>query len=79
MGATLAALEQRGIVERRRDPEDGRRVVLSVSAVGRQVLSDRRGARTEQIARALADGFTDDELGQLLAATPLLERLAGKL
>jgi len=79
MGATLASLEQRGLIERQRDPADGRRVVLSVSAAGRQVLSDRRGARTEQIARALASGFTDDERGQLLAATPLLERLAGKL
>jgi DNA-binding MarR family transcriptional regulator len=79
MGATLAALEQRGLIERQRDPEDGRRVVLSVSAAGRQVLSDRRGARTEQIARALASGFTDDERDQLLAAAPLLERLAGKL
>ena len=79
MGATLASLEQRGLIERQRDPADGRRVVLSVSAAGRQVLSDRRGARTEQIARTLASGFTDDERGQLLAATPLLERLAGKL
>lgn len=30
MGATLAALEQRGLIERRRDPADGRRVVLSI-------------------------------------------------
>src|SRR3974390_1669424 len=34
MGATLASLEQRGLIERQRDPEDGRRVVFSVSAVG---------------------------------------------
>jgi DNA-binding MarR family transcriptional regulator len=79
MGATLAALEQRGLIERQRDPGDGRRVVLSVSAAGRQVINDRRSARTEQIALALASGFTDDELGHLLAAAPLLERLAAKL
>src|SRR5579862_7146812 len=31
MGATIAALEQRGLVVRQRDPGDGRRIVLSVS------------------------------------------------
>src|SRR5882757_9214554 len=42
MGATLAALEARGLVERRPDPLDGRRVVLSVTSAGRQVLQDKR-------------------------------------
>ena len=79
MGATLAALEQRGLIERHRDPEDGRRIVLSISDAGRQVVNDRRGARTEQIAAALRAGFTAGELGQLLHAAPLLERLAVKL
>jgi DNA-binding MarR family transcriptional regulator len=76
MGATLAALEARGLVERRPDPADGRRVVLSVTDAGRQVLRDKRTARVEQLARALSDGFTRAELRQLMAAAPLLERLA---
>jgi len=76
MGATLAALEARGLVERRPDPRDGRRVVLSVTEAGREVLLDKRNARAEQLARALAAGFTPAELGQLMAAAPLLERLA---
>jgi DNA-binding MarR family transcriptional regulator len=79
MGATIAALEQRGLVGRQRDPGDGRRIVLSVSEAGRQVVNDRRSARTERIAAALRGGFTDAELDQLLAAAPLLERLAEKL
>jgi DNA-binding MarR family transcriptional regulator len=79
MGATLAALEQRGLVSRDRDPSDGRRIVLSVTDAGRQVVSDRRGARTELIAAALHGGFTDSELAQLLGVVPLLERLAEKL
>jgi DNA-binding MarR family transcriptional regulator len=79
MGATLAGLEQRGLVERQRDPEDGRRVVLSVSDAGRRVVNDRRGVRTEQIAAALRAGFTAGELGQLLGVAPLLERLAERL
>jgi DNA-binding MarR family transcriptional regulator len=79
MGATIAALEQRGLIERQRDPGDGRRIVLSVSDTGRQVVNDRRSARTELIATALRGGFTDAELDQLLATAPLLERLAERL
>ena len=76
MGATLGALEARGLVERRSDPQDGRRVVLSVTDSGRQVLQDKRNARTERLAKALSAGFTPSELRQLEAAAPLLERLA---
>lgn len=76
MGATIGALEVRGLVERRPDPGDGRRVVISLTEAGRQVLGDRRNARTEQLARALSAGFTRAEREQLMAAAPLLERLA---
>ena len=76
MGATLAALEARGLIERHPDPADGRRVVLSVTEAGLQLLRNKRGARTEQLAQALSAGFTIAELRQLAAAAPLLERLA---
>src|SRR6266700_2331318 len=32
MGATIAALEARGLVERRPDPQDGRRILISITA-----------------------------------------------
>jgi DNA-binding MarR family transcriptional regulator len=76
MGATLAALEARGLIERRPDPADGRRVVLSVTEAGLELLRNKRGARTEQLAQALSAGFTAAELRQLAVAAPLLERLA---
>jgi DNA-binding MarR family transcriptional regulator len=76
MGATLAALEARGLVERHPDPEDGRRAVLSVTEAGHAVLRGKRNARTEQLAQALSAGFTPAELRQLMSAAPLLERLA---
>ncbi len=75
MGATLATLEQRGLVERRADPDDGRRAVLSLTRAGRQARRSRTDARTGQIAEALS-GFSRAELKQLMAAAPLLERLA---
>jgi DNA-binding MarR family transcriptional regulator len=76
MGATLAGLEARGLVQRHPDPEDGRRAVLSLTGAGQHVLQDKRSARVAQLAQALSSGFTPAELRQLRAAAPLLERLA---
>ena len=78
MGVTVAELLDRGLIERSRDPEDGRRIVLSITETGRQKVHDKRGARTEQIAAALT-GCTDEELNLLLSAATLLEWLAEKL
>jgi DNA-binding MarR family transcriptional regulator len=78
MGATLAGLEERGLVARSADPADGRRVVMSATDAGLDVVRKRRGVRGDQIAGALA-GFTRTELRQLLAAAPLIERLAHSL
>jgi DNA-binding MarR family transcriptional regulator len=75
MGATLSELETRGLVNRQRDPEDGRRILLSISATGRRELNRRRNARVKQLAKGLAD-FTESELAQLAVAAPLIERLA---
>jgi DNA-binding MarR family transcriptional regulator len=79
MGATLGALEARGLVERHHDPHDGRRVVLSITRAGLEALRLRRNARAEQLAQALSTGFTRSELKQLMAAAPLIERLAQNL
>jgi DNA-binding MarR family transcriptional regulator len=76
MGATLAALEARGLIERAGDPYDGRRAVMSITAAGLSLLRSRRNAKVQQLARALSADFTPAELGQLAAVAPLLERLA---
>ncbi|MCW2775463.1 MAG: MarR family transcriptional regulator [Nocardioides sp.] len=79
MGATVASLESQGLVERRRDPDDGRRILLVATAAGRRRAEDKRTARGEQLVRALSADFDDDDLDRLLAAAPLLERLARTL
>ena len=76
VGATIAALEARGLVERRPDPGDGRRAVISLTEAGSQMLRNRRNARTEKLAAALSAGFSPAELDLLKAAAPLIERLA---
>jgi DNA-binding MarR family transcriptional regulator len=79
MGATLGALQERGLIERAPDPQDGRRMILSVTESGLEVLRHRRNQRTEQLERALSHGFTPKEREQLAAAAPLLERLANSI
>jgi DNA-binding MarR family transcriptional regulator len=76
MGATIGSLEARGLVERRGDPDDGRRSVLSATAQGLRALQDRRDVGTQALALALTGGFTHAELDQLSAVAPLIERLA---
>jgi DNA-binding MarR family transcriptional regulator len=76
MGATLGGLEDRGLLDRRSDPADGRRVVLSLTAAGIQALQNRRDAGNKALAQALAAGFTPAEINQLQAVAPLIERLA---
>ena len=76
MGATVAALEERGLVGRAPDPADGRRSILSLSADGRAFLQRRRSARSEHLSAALESAFTRAEVKQLQAAAPLIERLA---
>jgi DNA-binding MarR family transcriptional regulator len=76
MGATLATLEARGLVQRAPDPGDGRRAVISLTEAGLRVLRNQRNARTQKLAQALSTGFSRSELEQLMAVAPLLERLA---
>ena len=76
MGATLAALEARGLVERHRDADDGRRAVISITKGGQKELRNRRDARAQYVARILTKDFTQSEIEQLAAVTPLVERLA---
>jgi DNA-binding MarR family transcriptional regulator len=79
VGATLAGLEERGLVERAADPEDGRRILVSVSTSGAKMLQWRRSARAERLAQALSAEFTEAEIEQLGAVAPLFERLAESL
>ena len=75
VATTLAALDQRGLIERRPDPGDGRRQVVSLSDAGREFFDDRRRAGEEWLARALQDHYTEAERHTVIEAMALLERL----
>jgi len=76
MGATVAALEARGLLTRAPDPDDGRRALLSPTQHGRELIHDARNAVTERLAAALAEHFEPDEIALVRAAAPMIERLA---
>ncbi|MFF3253590.1 MarR family winged helix-turn-helix transcriptional regulator [Actinacidiphila glaucinigra] len=79
MATTLAGLEERGLVSRRPDAHDRRRVVMTVTEAGLKVLADRRSESVQRLAAVLGGQFTAEERRHLVDALPLLDRLAEKL
>ena len=75
MAAIVAALEQRGLVERTPDSEDGRRQVISLTETGLQRAESDRQVREEWLARAIHERYSESERRTILDALSLLERL----
>ncbi len=71
-------LQKRGLVERRRSGEDGRVVLVVVSAAGRERLEALRSSSREVMREALKE-LSDAELGELVAATETVGRLVETL
>lgn len=75
VATTLAALDERGLIQRRPDPGDGRRQLISLSDEGQAFFDDRRRTGEEWLGRALQDNYTEAERETILEALALLERL----
>src|ERR1019366_7767908 len=54
MGATIAELEERGIVERKPHPTDGRQVNIELTAKGAAMRKSAKDAKCTWLARAIA-------------------------
>jgi DNA-binding MarR family transcriptional regulator len=76
MAQTLAELETAGLIGRRPDPADGRRVLIELTTLGRERVLEARGQREDWLAAAITDELDPEEQRTLLAAVPLLRRLS---
>ncbi|MFD5451260.1 MarR family winged helix-turn-helix transcriptional regulator [Streptomyces sp. NPDC127100] len=79
MGATIASLEELGLVSRSPDATDRRRSTLSLTPDGRMAVHSGRNAVVDKVTAVLEDTFTTADIETLSAAAPLIERLAERL
>jgi DNA-binding MarR family transcriptional regulator len=77
MTRLVEILEEAGWVERRRDPDDQRCLLLVLSPVGRKTLDTLRDESASVLSEELAE-LTPDERAALAAAVPVLRKLADR-
>jgi DNA-binding MarR family transcriptional regulator len=75
MGATVAALEEMGFVERKPHPTDGRQVNIALTAKGAAVRKKAKDAKRMWLAQAIA-GLDEAERATLFKAGEIIKRLA---
>jgi DNA-binding MarR family transcriptional regulator len=75
MTKIVGKLEERGLVVRTPHPTDGRQVILSATAKGREMYAQFENARNEWLASQLA-ALTPDERDTLARAARILQQVA---
>ena len=78
VAAALRLLEERSLVDRRPDPEDGRKAFIDLTGKGRGLLADIRRDRYAWLQSAVDAVLTPREQQLLLDAGELMERLADR-
>ncbi len=75
MGATVAALEQAGLVSRTQDPNDGRQTILSLTPACLKRIKAGRAAKEDWLSGAIQSKLSQREQDKLEAAIELLKRI----
>jgi DNA-binding MarR family transcriptional regulator len=70
----VARLEEAGLVQRTRDPQDGRSSLVALSPAGRELLARGRTRKDAYLARRLRE-LDAEERATLQRAAAILERL----
>lgn len=76
MTQLIARLQDTGLVNRTTDPDDGRVVLVRITAAGQAMLAHRRQVRAERLAGLLA-GLSAADQAALVAALPAMDALSG--
>jgi DNA-binding MarR family transcriptional regulator len=79
VAAALRSLVAQGLVYRRPDQLDRRRMIVAITPEGERVLRDRDRIVTARISAILAEQFTDLERDRLAELLTLADRLANHL
>ena len=74
MGATVAALEEMGLVERKPHPTDGRQVNIDLTVKGAAVRKSAKDTKRTWLAQAIAQ-LDEQERETLFAAGEIIKRL----
>jgi DNA-binding MarR family transcriptional regulator len=75
MSATLAFLEEQGLVERSQHPTDGRQILFALSQTGLAMREERSRLKRTWLSSALAN-LNELELRALLAAAAPMKKLS---
>ena len=78
MGTIIAALEGAGLVNGAPDPDDGRRTILSLTAVCTERVAAARAAREDYLHRIIRSELSPAEQGQLAIGLALLKRIVDR-
>lgn len=78
LSRAVGRLEEAGLLRRRPHPDDRRAVLVDVTAAGRRVHRRIRAERTDVLAAQLR-ALAEPDRAALLAALPVLERVADAL
>ena len=78
MAQTVKDLETAGLVVRRGDPSDARRLLLSLTPAGRKALSADRSRREDWLSEAIDSQLSAREQATLARSVELLRRLADR-
>ena len=77
MSKAVSVLQGRGLVERRDDPTDGRRCLVTLTEAGRQALDDGRAERDSFMVQRITS-LSADEREVLRRAAEILQKVIAR-
>ena len=76
MSQILTAMEKIGIVQKAPDTEDKRKVYVSLTTAGHDLLEQTRYERDEWLKKSIEETLAKEEMDTLAKAIPILNKLA---
>jgi DNA-binding MarR family transcriptional regulator len=75
MSQILKKMELQGVIERTRSENDGRKVHISLTPAGKEIVTKTRYERDEWLKNAIESSLTKEEKELLAKALPVLQKL----